>query len=152
MGLARHKAETRSNRQMLVDMIQHWVRPLVDQRIDFSESLANHQTGRGGPSDAYDAMRQRQREVVAKQKRPRLVEDAKRTRARLPERPYFDFARLPASKVNEDINGGNSKFSSAFEDKRKKVNKKLEMLRKARAGSRVTQGVSISGKVRERIY
>lgn len=152
MGLARHKSETRQNRQLLVGMIQSWVRPLVDQRIDFAESLEANSSQRPR-NGQWETMRQQQRKVVAKQKRPQLVDDSKRNRARLPERPFFDFCRMPEARDLGSARDDKNERNALFEEKRKKVNKKLEMLRKLnKGGSRVTHGVSISGKARDRIF
>jgi len=130
MQLARNPKEKTSYRKLLITMIQLWCRPLVEAQVNFQDALSRK------PDERF----RKARKAVRKQKRYNPIPDSKRTRARVPEKPFFDFRTMPSIK---DIPEGS--VSQNTNDKQKNIQKRLQSL----IGGKTTKqafSVSVSGK------
>merc|ERR1712098_98595 len=128
MRLFRHPKETEGNKRRLKKLVQGWCRPMMQADIKFIEAIR---------FNADSAKRDRilhRNNAIRKQARKPLVPDEKRDRARVPERPYFDFACMPATGLSErdheELERASEKSKSGHKEKQKSINKRFDTLRR----------------------
>jgi len=130
LQLWKNPKESKINKRKIAQMIHQWVRPLLDARISFKDIC-------DAPEDPMSLSKQ---EALDAQKRPQLVPDSKRTRARVPERPWFSFGRAPQQKDIE-------KKEKAVNFKRKSIEKRFKKINSDRSvGGCQAAHVSITGR------
>jgi len=133
-----HKQETQENKNLLHKMMQKWILRLTNSNISWDEYRAEQ------------SQNSHRREVIERnlilnhQLKPLKIQQVTTKRARLPERPGFDFVTIPQSNIEEREDNSNNN-NRRKNDKLNGINERFRNLRQQRSSNRTIKP-SITGK------
>jgi hypothetical protein len=140
MDYWRHPDETPENKKLLASMLEKWMRPMLKLTTNYRELAKIESSGERALMIA-----RRKADLARRRERPQ----ASNARARIPEQAVFDYAVRPASRlhVDEEEEEEKRKEKDQEPDRRAKMSKKLDKMKKTSSGAARTKfRVDISGR------